>query len=108
MSMNNQRKLEAEVKEVVAGIGIYTISLKVSATNEKGSKMNDGEVVLFALHDTFGDPPIRLIPVKNGIAEVTLLSSGSFTVGAFADKGETELELDLASLPGVSEKFRNS
>jgi hypothetical protein len=108
MSMNNQRKLEAEVKEVMAGIGIYNISLKVSATNEKSSKMNDGDVVLFALHDTFGDPPIRLIPVKNGVAEVTFLSSGSFTVGAFADKGETELELDLASLPGVSEQFKNS
>jgi hypothetical protein len=68
--------------------------------------MEEGEIVLFALHPTFGSPPFRYAMVTNGIAEVKLVSYGSFTVGASADKGVTQLELDLAELANVSDHFK--
>ena len=73
---------------------------------ENNMPLKDGDLVIFALHPTFGDPPARIVTVEDGEAELTLLSYGSFTVGAIADDG-TELELDLAELPGVSQTFKD-
>lgn len=99
----NQRKIEAEVKEIVQGF--YSIKIRVISTNPS-IPLEDGEIVLLALHQTFGTPPFRYVKVVNGVAEVKLISYGSFTVGALVDKGKTELELDLAELPNVSAYFK--
>lgn len=99
----NSRILKGTVTD--KGLGLFQISLKVTSTDDKKPIAND-DVVLFALHQTFGNPPFRLIHVVNGTAELRLLAYGSFTVGAFVDKGQTELELDLAELPGVTEYFK--
>ena len=100
---NNDRKLDAEVKEITPGL--YSVSLRVKSTNLSNPLEND-QVVLFALHQTFGSPPFRYSKVINGVAEIKVISYGSFTVGAFVDKGKTELELDLAKLPNVSNYFK--
>ncbi|MFE3872176.1 pYEATS domain-containing protein [Flavobacterium sp. ZS1P70] len=101
---NNDRELIATVE----GIGniLFKINLKVVSTNIIEKSIKDNEVVLFALHPTFGDPPFRIVETEKGTAELNLYSYGSFTVGVFADNGKTELELDLATLPGVSKYFK--
>ena len=101
---NNYRQLTAKVDPKLIP-GLFRINLKVESTDPDNNPLQDDEIVLFALHDTFGDPPVRLVKVSNGSAELSLISYGSFTVGAITDKGNTELELDLAELPGVSPYF---
>lgn len=85
---------------------LFKINLKVISSNIDQNPINDKEVVLFALHPTFGDPPFRIIETENGTAELNLYSYDSFTVGVFTDNGNTELELDLTALPGVSNYFK--
>ena len=103
-SINNERELTATVVEEARGL--YKINLKVISTNPTKNPLQTGDLILFALHNTFGDPPIRLSKVKNQCAETEFYAYGSFTVGAFVDYGTTELELDLAELPDVSSYFK--
>lgn len=105
-SIYNERQLTAIVIEETKGL--YKIKLKVISTNPHNNPLDASDLVLFALHNSFGDPPIRLVKVENQCAELELYSYGSFTVGAFVDKGNTELELNLAELPGVSYYFKNN
>ena len=102
---NNHRQLTAEVDDKLIP-GLFRIHLKVESTDPGADPLPDDEVVLFALHQTFGDPPVRLIKASQGIAELSLIAYGSFTVGVITDKGNTELELNLAELPDVSEYFK--
>jgi hypothetical protein len=104
-SIHNERQLTSTVIEETKGL--YKIKLKVISTNPDSNPLNSSDLVLFALHNTFGDPPIRLVKVENQCAELELYSYGAFTVGAFVDKGTTELELNLAELPDVSYYFKN-
>ncbi|WP_348825108.1 pYEATS domain-containing protein [Flavobacterium aestuarii] len=103
-AINNERELKATVTEEIKGL--YKINLKVVSTNSKNNPLQDGEYVLFALHNTFGNPPFKLVQVNKQSAELNFYSYGSFTVGAFAENGATELELDLAELPDVSTYFK--
>lgn len=103
-SIVNNRELKADVQEFETNI--YRINIQVISTNPEVYPLEDGEIVLFALHQTFGEPPFRYVKVENGSANLSLISYGSFTIGAYVDQGKTELELDLAELPNVSEFFR--
>lgn len=103
-SIRNNRQLTATVKD--KGIGLFRLHIRVASTDPVNDPIPDGEVILFALHDTFGDPPIRLVKAENGTADLSLISYGSFTVGAALDGGNIELELNLADLPGVSNYFK--
>lgn len=103
-AINNERELKAVVTEEIKGL--YHIKLQVLSTNPKKKPLKKGDILLFALHNTFGDPPIKLVKVENPTAELEFYSYGSFTVGAFVDDGNTELELDLATLPNVSSHFK--
>lgn len=103
-AINNGRQITATVSEI--GKWLFQINLKVSSTDQINLPLESGDTVLFALHNTFGDPPFRLVKVEDGSAKLDLISYGSFTIGVFADKGKTELELDLAELPGVSDYFK--
>jgi uncharacterized membrane protein (DUF485 family) len=104
-AINNERELKATVTEETKGL--YKINLQVVSTNPKNNPLKNSEYILFALHNTFGNPPFKLVKVEKQIAELNFYSYGSFTVGAFADNGITELELDLAELPDVSSYFKN-
>ena len=104
-AINNERELKAKYHEETQGL--YKIDLEVVSTNEKTNPLKDGEYVLFALHNTFGNPPFKLVKVDNQSAKLSFYCYGSFTIGAFADNGTTELELDLAELPNVSSYFKS-
>jgi hypothetical protein len=105
-AINNERELMANIIEETKGL--YKIKLKVISTNPDNNPLDSSDLVLFALHNTFGDPPIRLVKVENQCAELDLYSYRSFTVGAFVDKGKTELELNLSNLPNISYYFKNN
>ncbi|WP_194139794.1 pYEATS domain-containing protein [Flavobacterium hungaricum] len=102
-AINNERELSAAVVEFSRWI--FEINITIKSTNDN-KPLQSGEVILVALHDTFGEPPFRLVTVENGIAQLKLVSYGSFTIGAYADRGTTELELNLAKLPDVSDYFK--
>jgi hypothetical protein len=104
-AINNERELKATVIEETKGL--YKINLQVVSTNPKSNPLKNDDLVLFALHNTFGDPPFRLVKIDKHTAELNFYAYGSFTVGAFADNGTTELELDLAELPNISSYFKS-
>jgi hypothetical protein len=103
--INANRTIEASVTEI--SNDLYNIKLKVKSTIAE-NPLKEGEIVLFALHDTFS-PNYRLVKVNSaGEAVLDLISYGSFTVGALVDEGKTELEYNLIDVPGVSEHFKNT
>jgi hypothetical protein len=102
--INNERELKADVVEEAKGL--FKIKIQVVSTNPENNPLKKDDLILFALHNTFGDPPFRMVKVVNQTAELVFYAYGSFTVGAFADYGSTELELDLAELPNVSSYFK--
>jgi hypothetical protein len=104
-AIHNERQLTATIIEEAKGL--YKIKLKVISTNPDNNPLNSSDLVLFALHNTFGEPPIRLVKVENQCAELELYFNESFTIGAFVDKGTTELELNLAESTDVSYHFKN-
>jgi len=103
-AVNNERELKATVVEETKGL--YKINLQVVSTDPKNNPLKNGDIILFALHNTFGEHPFKLVKVEKQSAELDFYAYGSFTVGAFADNGTTELELDLAELPNVSSHFK--
>ena len=103
-AINNDRELKAIVIEETKGL--YKINLQVVSTNPKNNPLKNGDLVLFALHNTFGDLPFKLVKIDKQSAELNFYAYGSFTVGAFVDNGTTELELDLAELPNISSHFK--
>jgi hypothetical protein len=102
--INNERELKADVVEETKGL--FKIKVQVVSTNPENNPLKKDDLILFALHNTFGDPPFRMAKVVNQTAELVFYAYGSFTVGAFVDYGSTELELDLAELPNVSTYFK--
>ena len=103
-SINNERELKANVTEEAKGL--FKINIQVVSTDPENNPLKNDDLILFALHNTFGEPPFRIVKVVNQRAELNFYSYGSFTVGAFVDYGTTELELDLAELPNVSNYFK--
>lgn len=59
----------------------------------------------FYLHPTFGRE-METVKVVDGLASLRLSAWGAFTVGAVADNGETELELDLSQDASLPSSFR--
>lgn len=100
----NGRKISGTIKPMSSKNDYFTVSLTLEST-DPNRPLIDGDAVFFSLHDTF-NPPHKVVMVKNGTAKLNLILWGSFTIGIFADKGETELEIDLAELPGASQEFK--
>jgi hypothetical protein len=95
-------KLSAEFKN--EGQTSAQVLLTVSTTDEK---MQDLDCVEFYLHDTF-DPDIVPAVFHGGKAELSLLTTGGFTVGAWIPCADVQLELDLAELPGAPSVIREN
>jgi len=98
---NNGRVLSAHIERIPNESFYHRVILRVESTDL--SKPLTGKVI-FHLHPTFNTPDID-VPVVNGIAETSIVSYGAFTVGAEADKGATQLELDLTSLDDGKDQF---
>jgi len=103
-STNQDREITATVIEETKGL--FKINIQIVSTDPKNKPIKNDDIILLALHDTFGNPPFRLLKVVNQKAEISFYSYGSFTVGAYVDYGTTELELDLAELPNISNYFK--
>ena len=99
---NNNRKVTAAVASMTNGELFRVVLTVISTGSEK--PMNNGDVVIFALHSSFPDP-FKVVTVKDGKASLEFISYGAFTVGVLCDNGQTELEYDLASLSNAPEKF---
>ena len=92
-SENNNRKITADVSEIDDS-DLYTVKLTVESTGS--APINDGDVLLFSLHNSFREP-YRMVTAKNGKALLEFVSYGAFTVGVLCDDGTTELEYDLVN-----------
>jgi hypothetical protein len=99
----NGRILRARIEPSEYGKGVYRVTLTVGAF---GNAPTLGGSVIFYLHPTF-TPSVVTTRVEKGIATLTVLAYGAFTVGAVADDGKTRLELDLADHPEAPEDFRS-
>ncbi|HNP78944.1 MAG TPA: hypothetical protein PKM91_17025 [Cyclobacteriaceae bacterium] len=100
-SENNSRKLIATVTPDLGNREWFNIELKVMSTDFK--KPLTGKVQ-FHLHNTFINST-PFIYVKDGVASLKVKAYGAFTVGAEADRGNTQLELDLSELPNAPRQF---
>jgi TIR domain-containing protein/pYEATS domain-containing protein involved in immunity/CobQ/CobB/MinD/ParA family nucleotide binding protein len=98
-SQRGGRQLTAGVAD--QGNGWFLVGLTVAQVD--GPPLV-GEVE-FHLHSSF-HPSIIRVPVRNGHATLKCPAWGAFTVGASADEGRTQLELDLAQLPDAPVLFR--
>jgi hypothetical protein len=99
----NGRVLRATIQPSESQAGLYRISLSVSSTSKSNPLTG---FVTFHIHPTFRHREVTR-PVENGIASLTLVAWGAFTVGALADNGATQLELDLATHPDATLDFRS-
>jgi hypothetical protein len=81
----------------------YELAFEVSSTTK--DRPLRGEVT-FNLHETFAEPS-PTVAVQGGKARVTVLSYGAFVAQAVADRGKTQLLLDLAKIPGVPRGFKD-
>ncbi len=78
------------------------VLIKVTSTNPR--RPLTGTVHLY-LHPTFGQHSEYKLNVENGVAKDEIVSYGAFTIGAIADDGETQLELDLMTVKGGTDRF---
>jgi hypothetical protein len=100
-AVSSDRRLEAEIVPMPGTEARYQVTLRVVSTRVNAPLAGS---VQFHLHPTFSNPN-PIVPVEDGIASLTLVAWGAFTVGAEADNGQTRLELDLADVPGASRQF---
>lgn len=99
-SANNQRILEASIKPLDEKGDWCEVTLTVRSTDPVGAPLKGW--VQFYLHPTFTNhKPIVPVTEERGVAELTVLAWGAFTVGAIADpdrRPPTLLELDLSEV----------
>jgi hypothetical protein len=93
------RELKGTVRAMRGDPNNFKIDLVLKSEDPKIR----GQVVFF-YHPTF-DVSHERVRVSGGEARIRLYAYGAFTVGALADDGETELELDLSEIEGAPELF---
>jgi len=82
------------------------VEIVLTVTAPHGAGMETAECVQFYLHDTF-DPDVVPAIFVEGIAELTVLAYGGFTVGAWIACKDVELELDLSKVRGAPRIIRD-
>jgi len=70
------------------------------------ARLQQADCVEFYLHDTF-DPDVVPAMFKDGVAELSIIAYGGFTVGAWIGCSDVELELDLAKVRGAPRIIRD-
>jgi hypothetical protein len=95
----NGRILTAAIEKIPGENFFRRVVLRVRSTDR--TKPLSGKVT-FHLHPTFKRSVLD-VPVVEGVAEISLVAWGAFTIGAEADNGQTQLELDLANENGQSD-----
>jgi hypothetical protein len=97
----NNRRLSAAITAL--DDGWFNVHIEVRSTDPARYPLKG--LVRFHLHDTFRKPEVDVMPNK-GVAVHEVNAFGPFTVGAEADGGKTQLELDLANVPNAPSAFR--
>jgi len=93
------RKLTARTGKSTLGPRWLTVLLRVESTDTTPLR---GKYAYFFLHDTFEPDVYRVKVDKSGkSAELEIAAVGAFTAGVVADKGNTKLEIDLATSANV-------
>jgi hypothetical protein len=80
------------------------VLLTVTTADEK---LRELDCIEFYLHDTF-DPDVVPAMFHDGKAELSLITTGGFTVGVWIPCADVQLELDLAELPGAPRIIREN
>jgi hypothetical protein len=102
-STSNGLILAADVSESDIRSGWFRIDLRVEP---KAPRVLDHPVE-FYLHESFDQADrIQVVQPAAGVARLTVLAWGAFTVGAVTDGGKTRLELDLSHDPRHPAPFR--
>lgn len=96
----NDRELTATVRELEPDW--FEATITVRSTSPEKPLTGD---VIFHVHPTIR-PTVRRASAVNNAASIKVQSYGAYTVGAQADSGKTQLELDLATLPNAPHFFR--
>lgn len=97
----NGRSIEASIEPIESSDYLHRIRLKVRSTDK--DRPLTGEVE-FYLHPTFQNPN-PVVPVdKDGIARLSIVAWGVFTVGAITEDG-TKLGINLARVAGGRPDF---
>jgi hypothetical protein len=97
----NGRRLSARVRPT-DDEDLFEVLLQVTSTDPQRPLTR---TVTFHLHRTFKIPETT-VRVRKGVARTSVLAYGAFTVGAEADDGQTQLELDLSTLEDAPKLFR--
>jgi hypothetical protein len=95
-------RLAAEVKPLETTHELFAVRLFVVSV-QKGRELKSN--VTFHLHPTFKNP-IQMVQPRNGIAELSVVAWGAFTVGAVVADGDISLELDLSNVADAPQTFR--
>lgn len=99
----NGRKLSATIKpEAGPKSSRCLVTLQIESTTPTKPLRGKARILL---HPTFGQRASYEVESKGGIVKESIVSYGAFTVGVEADDGKTRLELDLADVPGGTDRF---
>jgi hypothetical protein len=100
---SNDRTVTATVETSSFNKELFNVILKVVSLKTDQPLTGD---VIFHLHPTFKDPD-KIVKVIDGVAELSFVAYGAFTVGIECDNGTTKLEIDLATdVQGVPQLFK--
>lgn len=97
----DDRRVTAKVTRSALQNGWFKVELLVESTNTNRPLSG---TVTFHLHPTFREST-AVRRVVEGRATLELLAWGAFTVGVETDDGKTQLELNLAGVPGAPADF---
>jgi hypothetical protein len=98
--VQNGRRLEARIEATLPN----ALAIRLRVVREGGEPLNSP--VAFLLHPTY-QQRIEVVTPKDGVAELTIISEGWFTVAAITDNGGTILAYSLKNLSGAPILFRN-
>jgi hypothetical protein len=96
-------KLAVTLKDLQAGIWLFTVTLQSASTLSE-------ERAICLLHNSWGERPFAQAPRADGGFAYEDQTTGAFCVGALVlrpGKPALRLSLDMRTLPGVTEEFKN-
>jgi hypothetical protein len=100
----NDRVLKGTVTPEGTGGNLFKVLLTVESENPAQHPLTG--TVVFHLHPSFTPSDVPVTVDAGGVARLERIAYGAFTVGAECDNGQTQLELDLATLPEAPAAFR--
>lgn len=97
----NGRRVSATVRPSRLRPDWFKIDLLVESTDSRQPLTG---TATFHLHPTFQEN-VAIRPVIDGCVKLDILAWGAFTVGVETDDGKTQLEINLAEVPGAPKAF---